>query len=68
MIVSMFLSLTHCALNIFATGKRVNHGGECELEIPASFHFHGPGKVIKLAKKITKIEENLSVTVTHLLK
>ena len=27
-IVSMFLSLPHWGLDIFATGKRVNHGGE----------------------------------------
>ena len=27
-IVSMFLSLPHWGLGIFATGKRVNHGGE----------------------------------------
>ena len=37
LIVSMFLSLSHCALGIFATGKRVNHG----LEIPVNFHFSG---------------------------
>ena len=51
MIVSMFLSLPHCALDIFATGKCVNHGGECKLEIPPNFHLHGPEKAIKLAKK-----------------
>ena len=28
MTVSMLLSLSHCALDIFATGKRVNHGGD----------------------------------------
>ena len=33
MIVSMFLSLLHWALNIFATGKRVNHVNEYGLEI-----------------------------------
>ena len=28
MIVSLFLSLLHCALYIFANGKRIKHGGE----------------------------------------
>ena len=51
MIVYMFLFLPHCALNIFVTGKRVNRGVKYGLEIPAMFHFYGPGKAIKLAKK-----------------
>ena len=51
MIASMFLSLPYCALDIFATGERVNHGGECELEIPVNFHFYGLEKAIKLAKE-----------------
>ena len=54
MIVSIFLSLSHCALDIFATGKHVNHRDEYGLEIPAhlqSLHFHGPEKAIRLAKK-----------------
>ena len=71
MIVSRFLSLSHCALGIFAIGKHINHSDEYRLEIPTNLqsllHFHGPGKAIKLAKKIkiTKSEENLSVTVKH---
>ena len=44
----------NCALDIFATGKRVNHGVECGLEIPANFHFDGPEKAIKLAKTKNK--------------
>ena len=51
MIVSMFLAMSHCALNIFATSKRVNHEGEYGLEIRANFHFYILEKVIKLAKK-----------------
>ena len=47
----MFLSLPHCTLNIFTTGKCVNHGGEYVLEIPASFRFYEPEKAIKQAKK-----------------
>ena len=39
---------TNCVLDIFATGKHVNHGGEYGLEIPANFHFYGPEKVINL--------------------
>ena len=42
MIVSMFLFLPRRALNILATRKRVNHGGEYGVEIS------GPKKVIKV--------------------
>ena len=64
MIISMFLSVPHCAFNIFATGKPVTHGGEYRLEIPANFHFYVPEKTIKLAKNKMKIGEGLSKTVT----
>ena len=65
MTVSIFLSLSHSALGIFATGKHVNHRDECALEILTNLqylHFHEIEKVIKLAKKskIMKIEENLA--------
>ena len=53
-IVFVFLSLSLYALDIFATGKHVNHRDECGLVIPKnlqSLHFHGPEKAIKLAKK-----------------
>ena len=55
MIVSIFLSLSYCALSIFAAGKHVNHSDEYGLEIPTnlqSLHFHGTEKAIKLAKKV----------------
>ena len=39
-----------CTLDIFATGKRVNHGGEYRLEIPPHFNFCEPEKAINLAK------------------
>ena len=69
MIVPIFLSLPHYALNIFATGKHVNHRDEYGLVIPKnlqSLDFRWPEKAIKLAKnKITKIEENLNETVKH---
>ena len=70
LIVSMFLSLPQCALEIFATGKRVNHGGKYGLEIPANVLFHGGEKAIKLTKKnkVTKINENLNETLKNCLK
>ena len=69
MIVSMFLSLLRCALDIFATVKLVNHGREYGLEILANIYFYEPEKVIKLAKnKITMIEENFSETIKCCLK
>ena len=54
MIVPIFLSLYHCALDTFATGKHNSHRDKYRLEIPANLHFlhfHGPEKAIKLAKK-----------------
>ena len=51
MIVSMFLSLPHCALGSFATGKWVNYAGEFWPEILASSYSYGPEKAMKLTKK-----------------
>ena len=65
MIVSIFLSVSHCALDIFGTGKHVSQGDEYEREIPTDFHFFGPKKAIKLAKNIIKVEENLNEIVKH---
>ena len=68
MTLSMFLPLLRCALDVFSTEKRVNHGGEYGMEIPVSFPFYGPEKIIKLAKdQITKIEESLRKTVRQCL-
>ena len=38
-------------LDIFATGKQVNHGGEYGLKISTTFYFYRPIKTIKLAQK-----------------
>ena len=58
--------LVHCALGIFATGKRVSHGGEYGLEIPTIFHFYGPSRPLNSAQnKIMKTEENLNKIVKH---
>ena len=69
MIVSIVLSLSHCALDIFATGQYVNHRDEYGLEIPTnlqSLNFHRPEKSITLPKsKIKKIKENLNEIVKH---
>ena len=57
MIVSIFLSLSHCALDIFTTGNYVNHRDEYGSKIPTNLqllNFHGPEKAIKLAKKRNK--------------
>ena len=51
MIVSMFLSLPHCSLDIFATGTHVNRGGKYGLEIPANFYFYGSEKANWLKNK-----------------
>ena len=51
MIVSMFLCLFPCTLDIFANVKRVNQGGEYGLEVPANISLCEPENVIKLAKK-----------------
>ena len=48
-------TLPHWALDIFATWKRVNDGGEYGLEIPANFNFYVPENV----KNKIKIKESL---------
>lgn len=58
MISSMFLSLSHGALDIFAAWNRVKDGGECGKENPANFQLYEPERTIKLQKtKITNIRE-----------
>lgn len=51
MVVSMFLSLHHCALDIFATGKHTNHGGEYRLKITSNFHFMDLNRQLNWLKK-----------------
>ena len=46
-----FLSLPDYPLDIFATEKRVNHGGEYGLEIPANLILYRTDSAIKLVKK-----------------
>ena len=53
-IVFLVLSLPHCALDIFVTGKRINRGGGYGLKIPANFYFYGPEKAIHCLKKKKK--------------
>ena len=50
MIVFMFLSLPHCALDIFVTGKRISRGGGYGLEIPAHFYIYGTENAINWLK------------------
>ena len=69
MIVSIFISLSHYALEIFAIGKLVNHREEYGLVIPTnlqSLHFIDLKRPLNwLKSKIIKIEENLNETVKH---
>ena len=51
--------LAMCTLDIFATGKCVNRGGENGLEIPSNFHFYGPEKAIKMTKKLNKKDQRI---------
>ena len=60
MIASMFASLPHCALNIFAIGKRVNYGGEFSLPIFIFMYLKMPLDWLK--NKITMIEKSLNET------
>ena len=53
-VVLIFLSLSHCVLDIFLTEKQVNHRDEYGLETPTNLqllNFHVPEKAIKLDKK-----------------
>ena len=69
MIVSMFLSLPGCTLNIKVTRKRVNRGAGYGLEIPTNFHFYGPeNAIVWIRSKITNTEKKLSQNVNRCLK
>ena len=64
MIVSMFLSQSHWALDVFTTGRRVNRGCEYGLQFHATFHFYRLEKPLNwLKNKIGQIEESLNETV-----
>ena len=43
-----WLVMSLSALNIFATGKLVNYGGKCGLEIPEKFQFYRPESFMPL--------------------
>ena len=56
----LVLILVPLRIDIFATGKHVNHGAEYGL-LNTIFHFYGPKKPLNLPKnKIIKVEEALS--------
>ena len=68
MIVSIFLSLSHYALDIVATGNHVNDRDKYGLEIPTnlqSLHFIGLKRPLNWLKSKIKIEENLNETVKN---
>ena len=68
-VVSLYLSLPHCYLELEDTGKRVNHCGGYEVEIPARFCFYGPEKATQwLETRLTKIEQQLKEGVNYCLK
>ena len=52
-ILFMFLSLPHCALDIFVTGNRIILGGGYGLKIPANFYFYDPKKALNWLKNKT---------------
>ena len=55
MIASIFLSLSHRTLGIFATVKQVKHRDEYGMEIPKNLqflHIYGTEKAIKLPKRV----------------
>ena len=65
----MSLILPHCVLDIFPTGKCINHGGEYGLENTVNFHFYRPKKSLNWPKnKVTKSKDNFNETVKHCLK
>ena len=68
-IVFMFLSVPHCALDIFVTEERINRGARYRLGILANFDFYGPERDINwLKNEISKIEHKLKENVKHCLK
>ena len=63
-VVPFYISLPHCYLELEVTGKCVNG-----LEIPGRLHFYGPEKATQcLEMRLTKLEEQLKVSVSYCLK
>ena len=51
-----FLSLSNYTISCEVTGKRVNRGGGCGLEIPVKYTFLGPNKAIEwIEERVTEI-------------
>ena len=46
-----FCPYPHGTLDIFASGKSVNHEIECGQEVPEELHFYEPEKAIELPQK-----------------
>ena len=61
-VVSLYLSLPHCYLELEITGKRVNRVSGYGLEIPGRFRFNG---LEWLEMTLTKIEEQVKVSVNY---
>ena len=67
--VSLYLSLPHCYLELEVTGKHVNCVGGYGLEILERFCFYEPEKATQwLETRLTKIEEQLKESVNYCLK
>ena len=65
-VVSLYLSLPHCYLELEITGKRVKRVSGYGLEIPGRFRFNGLGKATQwLEMTLTKIEEQVKVSVNY---
>ena len=63
-VVSLYLSLPRCYLELEDIGKRVNRGVGYGVEIAARFHFYVPEKATQWLKtRLKKIEEQLKKSV-----
>ena len=55
-IMSMFLKLTGSHMRVEMTGKYVNRGAGCGLEMPCKYHVSGQEKVVSwVSKKVNLI-------------
>ena len=63
-VVSLYICLPHCYLELEVTGKRMNCEVGYGFEIPSRIRFYGPEKATQcLETRLTKIEEQLKESV-----
>ena len=66
---SLFLKVQNTSITAIVTGKRLNRGGGYGLEVPVTFTFYGPKKLMDWAKnKLEVVKDDLEKKYNKCLK